>query len=301
MPAPLSPAAPVRLLSGLSEVASDYDVIFSDIWGVLHNGESCFQAAADALMRFRAAGGTVVLITNAPRPNGPIRDQLDRLRVPREAFDEVVTSGDVTIAAILAHAGTPLFHIGPERDLALYRAVAAVGRAPELASLDRAGVVVVTGLTGDESGVPEDYDGELEAMLERRLPLICANPDLVVHVGDQLKYCAGAIAERYHAKGGTVIYAGKPHAAIYQACLAKAVAQKGPAIDPARVLAIGDALHTDVAGAVLQGLDVLFVTSGIHRDESHRTGDGQLDPDAFQAMIAAAAHRPTSAIAALAW
>lgn len=301
MPSALSPAAPVRLVSGLSDLAADYDVILSDIWGVVHNGEACFTAAADALTRFRAGGGTVVLITNAPRPNGPVREQLDRLRVPRDAFDDVVTSGDVTIASILAHADTPLFHIGPERDLALYQAVAALGPAPELAPLDRAGIVVVTGLTGDETGMPEDYDGELEAMLRRGLPLICANPDLVVHVGDQLRYCAGAIAERYRSKGGDVTYAGKPHAAIYEACLVRAQAHRGGMVDRRRVLAIGDALRTDVAGGVLQALDVLFVTSGIHRDESHRTGDGQLDPDAFQAMIAAAAHRPTAAIPALAW
>ena len=295
------PDAPVRLVSGLSEMAADYDVVLSDIWGVLHNGETCFTPAADALMRFRAQGGTVVLITNAPRPNGPIREQLDRLHVPREAFDSVVTSGDVTIASIQAHAGASLFHIGPERDLALYQAVAALGTAPELSSLDRAGFVVVTGLNGDESGVPEDYHAELDSMLARRLPLICANPDLVVHVGEHLRYCAGAIAERYRDKGGEVIYAGKPHAAIYEACLKQADASRGRATKRERVLAIGDALRTDVAGAVLQGLDILFVTSGIHRDESHRTGDGQLDPDAFQAMIAEAQHRPTAAISALTW
>ena len=298
--APLPPL-PVRLVTGLSELASGYDVVLSDIWGVVHNGESCFSASAEALMRFRQGGGTVVLITNAPRPNGPVRAQLDRLRVPRDAFDDVVTSGDVTIASILSRAGQPLFHIGPDRDHALYEAAAAVGPAPQLAPLPEAGFVVCTGLTGDETGVPEDYDGTLDAMLARRLPLICANPDLVVHVGEQLRYCAGAIAERYREKGGDVVYAGKPHAPIYEACLAKAEARRGAPVDRRRVLAIGDALRTDVAGAVLQGIDVLFVTSGIHRDESHRTGDGQLDGDAFQAMIEAAQHRPTAAIPALAW
>ncbi len=301
MTAPTNSAAPVRIISGLSQLAADYDVILSDIWGVLHNGERCFVSAADALARFRAGGGTVVLITNAPRPNGPVRQQLDRLRVPHEAFDDVVTSGDVTITSILARTGSPLFHIGPERDLALYRATAQVGPAPELSSLEDAGFVVVTGLTGDENGVPEDYDAELDAMLARRLPLICANPDLVVHVGDRLRYCAGAIAERYRSKGGEVIYAGKPHAAIYEACLERAERNRKSVTDRRRVLAIGDALRTDVAGAVMQGLDVLFVTSGIHRDESHHTGNGQLDPDAFQAMIDAASERPTAAIPSLTW
>ncbi|MDX7952538.1 TIGR01459 family HAD-type hydrolase [Lichenihabitans sp. Uapishka_5] len=298
----LDPASsPSRIVGGLSELAPHYDVVLSDIWGVLHNGETHFPAAVEALTRFREGGGTVVLITNAPRPNGPIREQLDRLRVPRTAFDDVVTSGDVTIASILAQAGKPLFHIGPERDLALYEAVAALGPAPTLAPLDRAGFVVVTGLNGDETGVPEDYDAELDAMLGRQLALICANPDLVVHIGEALRYCAGAIAERYRAKGGQVIYAGKPHAAIYDACLRAAARLRGRPVDARRVLAIGDALRTDVAGAVLQGLDVLFVTSGIHRDETHRTGDGQLDTEAYQAMIAAAQHRPLAAIPALTW
>ncbi|MCW6510495.1 TIGR01459 family HAD-type hydrolase [Lichenifustis flavocetrariae] len=297
-PAPYS----ARIVSGLSELASGYDVVLSDIWGVLHNGESYFHAAADALTRFRASGGTVILITNAPRPHGPIREQLDRLGVPRSAYDSVVTSGDVTIASIVEQGGAPLFHIGPERDHALYEAVAqATGTAPLLKPLAEAGFVVATGLFQEETDTPEDYDADLAVMLRRKMPLICANPDLIVHVGDRLRYCAGAIAERYAAQGGRVIYAGKPHAAIYRAALDDAAAKRGAAVRPERVLAIGDALRTDVAGAVLQGLDVLFVTSGIHRDESHRTGDGQLDPDAYQAMIEAAELRPVAAIPALAW
>lgn len=295
------PPASARLVAGLRELAPAYDGILCDIWGVLHDGVNHFPAAVEALIRFRAGGGRVVLITNAPRPNGPVREQLDRLRVPHDAYDGIVTSGDVTVAAVAAHGREPLYHIGPERDYALYRAVERVtGRAPVVGPLAEAAFVVVTGLFGDENGTPEDYDGDLAAMRARNLPLICANPDLVVHVGQTLRYCAGAIAERYAAGGGPVLYAGKPHAPIYHAALAT-LSGPGPAIPPRRVLAIGDALRTDVAGAVLQGLDVLFVTSGIHRDEAHRTGDGQLDPELTHAMIAAAEHRPLAAISALAW
>jgi HAD superfamily hydrolase (TIGR01459 family) len=298
---PTTAPSTARIVAGLSELAPHYDGVLCDIWGVLHNGVNHFPAAIDALARFRAAGGRVVLITNAPRPNGPIREQLDRLRVPHEAYDNIVTSGDVTVAAIAAHGQDPLYHIGPERDLALYREVERVaGVTPVVAPLADARYTVVTGLFGDETGTPEDYDPDLSVMLARGLPLICANPDLVVHIGTTLRYCAGAIAERYAAQGGTVLYAGKPHAAIYQAALA-ALNPQGRVLDPNRVLAIGDALRTDIAGAVLQGLDALFVTSGIHRDEAHRTADGQLDPDLYQAMIEAASLRPLAAIPALAW
>ena len=296
------PPSSARIIGGLSELAARYDGILCDIWGVLHDGERHFPDAADALTRFREGGGTVVLITNAPRPNGPVRDQLDRLGVPRAAYDALVTSGDVTVHSIIARGAEPLFHIGPERDHALYAEVERVGgKPPSLAPLAEAGFVVVTGLFGDETGTPEDYDRELAIMRERELPMICANPDLVVHIGDALRYCAGAIAERYVGQGGSVIYAGKPHTPIYATALALAEEVRGTPIERERVLCIGDALRTDVAGGVLQGLDVLFVTAGIHRDEFHRTGNGQLDPAAYHASIAAAAHRPIAAIPALAW
>ena len=172
---------------------------------------------------------------------------------------------------------------------------------PPLTELNEAGYVVITGLFGEETDTPEMYDPTLAIMRHRSLAMVCANPDLVVHVGDQLRYCAGAVAERYVSQGGTVVYAGKPHAPIYERALALGAEARGAAVARSRVLAIGDAMRTDVAGAVLQELDVLFVTAGIHRDESHRTGDGRLDPEAFHRMIEAAEHRPLAAIEALSW
>lgn len=297
-------AAPVvaRIVTGLSELAPGYDVILCDVWGVLHNGETCFAAAASALSAFRAGGGAVVLITNAPRPNGPVLQQLDTIGVPHSAYDRMVTSGDVTLASIMRHGTEPLYHIGPPRDLALFAAIEDLGgTVPPLASLEEADYVVVTGLFGEETDTPETYDPSLAVMRRRGLTMICANPDLVVHVGERLRYCAGAVAERYRDQGGTVVYAGKPHAPIYETALALAEEVRGAPVDRSRVLAIGDALRTDVAGAVLQGLDVLFITAGIHRDESHRTGDGRLDPEAYARMIEAAQHRPLAAMEALAW
>jgi HAD superfamily hydrolase (TIGR01459 family) len=301
-PSSPSGATIARIISGLSELAYGYDVLLCDVWGVLHNGESCFSQAAEALNRFRGQGGTVILITNAPRPNGPVREQMDRIGVPHSAYDGVVTSGDVTVASIVERGHAPVYHIGPQRDLALFDEVERLGGiVPPLRPVTEADYVVATGMFLEDTDTPADYDADLAVMRERGLPMICANPDLVVHVGQTLRYCAGAIAERYMSQGGTVIYAGKPHAPIYDAALKMAQAHQRKLVRKSRVLAIGDALRTDVAGAVLQGLDVLFITSGIHRDESHQTGDGRLDPRAYQDMIEAAEHRPLAAIASLAW
>lgn len=300
----IAPSEPfsARIVPGLSVLAADYDVILCDVWGVIHNGEQFHRSATDALEAFRKGGGVVVLITNAPRPNGPVRHQLDGIGVPHACFDGIVTSGDVTLASIMERGNTPVHHIGPPRDVALFDAIADLGGTiPPLASLEEAGYVVVTGLLQEETDTPETYDPALALMLRRGLPMICANPDLVVHVGERLRYCAGAIAERYATQGGIIIYAGKPHAPIYDAALDLARKASGKVTDKARVLAIGDALRTDVAGAVLQGIDALFVTAGIHRDESHRTGDGRLDPEAYARMIEVAEHRPLAAIEQLTW
>jgi HAD superfamily hydrolase (TIGR01459 family) len=293
--------SPVPLIAGLSEIANRYDLLLCDVWGVLHNGQGVYADAIDALRRFRRRGGRVVLITNSPRPNGPVREQIRRLGAPDETYDDIVTSGDVTIHLIDERRGQSLHHVGPDRDLTLFDQVEAVTRhRPSLRPLVDADYVLVTGLFDDIRETPETYDPVFAAMRERNLPLVCANPDLVVHVGTELRYCAGALAERYVEQGGSVTYAGKPHAPIYEAALQRAAQRAGP-VARNRVLAIGDALRTDVAGAVMQGIDALFITSGIHRDESHRTGDGQLDPDAFHAMIKGAMSRPTAAMPDLAW
>ena len=266
-----------KMVGGLGELAPRYDIILSDIWGVVHNGRAAYPAACEALARFRAAGGTVVLITNAPRPRPPVLRQMAALGVPHSAFDAVVTSGDVTLDLIAAHGAAPVHHIGPERDLALFEALSvAPGRRPPLVPLAAADYVVVTGLFDDLTETPADYDATLATMRARAMPLICANPDIVVHVGDKLLYCGGAIAARFEAQGGESIYAGKPHAPIYERALALAEGQRGGATPRPRILAIGDALATDIAGAQAQDLDVLMITAGIHRDELH-AANGALD------------------------
>jgi HAD superfamily hydrolase (TIGR01459 family) len=290
-------AETIPLIDGLGALAGRYDAILCDIWGVLHNGRESFRPASDALVAFRRQGGSVILVSNAPRPNAPIREQVLALGVAPDAFDAIVTSGDVTIGLIAERGDAPVHHIGPERDLSLFEAAAArTGVRPKLVGPEAASYVLCTGLFDDERETPSDYAGRLAALAARRLPFICANPDLVVHRGAVVIYCAGALAEAYEAIGGEAIYAGKPHAPIYEAALARIAAVRGGRIERARVLAIGDALRTDLAGAAAMGLDALFVADGIHREEL----DGpDAAPDALERLFAPPAPRPVAAIRAL--
>jgi HAD superfamily hydrolase (TIGR01459 family) len=268
----------VRQISGLGEISDRYDAILCDIWGVLHNGVASFAPASAALASFRRRGGAVVLITNAPRPSPPIHRQVLRLGVAPEAFDAIVTSGDVTIGLMEDGSGDRVLHIGPARDLSLFAAAEATGRRPRLVALEDAQYVLCTGLRQDEIETPADYELELRSIAARSLVMICANPDIVIHRGETLVYCAGALARRYEELGAPVVYAGKPHAPIYERALALAERARGAAIDKSRVLAIGDGMKTDIAGAARAGLDALFVTGGIHRSVHGEAPASVADP-----------------------
>jgi HAD superfamily hydrolase (TIGR01459 family) len=293
-------AQTVRQISGLSEISDRYDAILCDIWGVLHNGVASFAAASEALVSFRRRGGAVVLISNAPRPSPPIRGQVLKLGVSPEAFDTVVTSGDVTIGLMQAQAGEQVLHIGPERDLSLLDAVAeATGARPKLVPLEDAQYALCTGLRNDDTETVEDYEPELRAMAIRDMTMICANPDIVIHRGDTLIYCAGALARRYEELGGPVIYAGKPYAPIYDRALALAERVRGAPVDKRRVLAIGDGMRTDIRGASRADLDVLFVTGGIHRSLHKETLESPADPIELRHLYEENAVWPVAAIPVL--
>lgn len=299
MPDP-SPVPDCRILGGLREVSPSYDVLLCDVWGVVHNGRTAFADSAYALSRFRAAGGTVILLTNAPRPNGPVRRQLDHLGVPQSAYDAVVTSGDATVALIADRGDVPLYHIGPPRDLALLEEVRrAAGFEPRLTTIEAAAYALCTGLFDDATETPDAYADMFQALRARGLDMICANPDRVVHIGDRLIYCGGALGEAYAAQGGTVLLAGKPHAPIYRVALATAARLRGAPVPTGRVLAIGDGMGTDIAGAATQGLDSLFVTDGIHRDETG--AERGLEPGALAAFLSRQAATPRAAIHRLVW
>jgi HAD superfamily hydrolase (TIGR01459 family) len=289
-------ADPIPLIDGLGALSGRYDAILCDIWGVLHNGRDAFAPASAALAAFRRAGGTVALITNAPRPNPVIRDQALHFGVAPEAFDAVVTSGDVTLEMIVARGAAPLHHIGPPRDLALIAAAAERGVTPALVEPEDAAYVLCTGLFDDSRETPADYAARFDALIARGAPMVCANPDLVVHRGHKLVYCAGALAELYQALGGETVYAGKPYPPIYHASLERIAALRGAPVAPGRVLAIGDALRTDLAGAAAVGLDALFVADGIHRDEFYGP---EAAPDALQRLLAPLTPRPVAAIRTL--
>ena len=290
MPVVLPPFTP-----HFATLARGYDVALCDVWGVVHNGAAATSEACDALGRFRKQGGTVVLITNAPRPGEIVaRTTLDRLGVPRAAYDGIVSSGDVTRALIAARAGAPVFHIGPERDLGLFD-----GLDAPLAPLEDADYTVCSGLIDDTVETPQDYQDLIARMRARSLAMICANPDVVVERGDQLVYCAGAIADLYAAAGGDVVFAGKPYRPIYEQALALAEATRGKRAEHHRVLAIGDSVRTDVKGAAAFGIDCLFVIAGIHAEEL----GGRSDPDAaaLAGIFAAAGVTPKAVMRHLSW
>jgi HAD superfamily hydrolase (TIGR01459 family) len=284
------------LLDRFSTIAPRYDVVLCDIWGVVHDGIAAHAPACDALMRFRADGGTVVLITNAPRPSPWVIRQMDRLGVPQDAYDDVMTSGDLTRDVIARHKGEAVFHLGPERDLTIYD-----GLGIRLTPVETADYVVCSGLFDEFTETPDDYRSLVATMRERGLFMVCANPDLVVERGVERFYCAGAIADLYGSAGGEVLYAGKPHRPIYDAALAKAAAIRGGAAEAARTLAIGDSLRTDITGARAFGIDGLFVAGGIHAQELGHDASLDGNREALGAMFAAAGVTPWSVTARLAW
>jgi HAD superfamily hydrolase (TIGR01459 family) len=279
-------------LISIDAIADRYDAFLCDVWGVIHNGHRVFPEAAAALTRMRKAGKRVILLTNVPKPRGPIPAQLDRLGFPRDAWDAIVTSGDAIRAELAKRAPGPMFKIGPASDRSLWEGL-------ELASadLERARFVGISGLN-DHNETPADYVDLLRAARTRDLELLCANPDIVVRVGEDLIWCAGAIARDYSALGGRVIMAGKPHAPIYELAREELTALTGERIANARILAIGDGVSTDIAGANAQALDCLFIASGMHGEALW--SNGALDPAKVDAALAAEGARATYVMAGLA-
>lgn len=261
-------------LTGLGDIAGDYDILLCDVWGVIHNGRESWPDACKALARFNREAGHVVLISNSPRPSHDVVAQLDGLNVPRESWRAFVTSGDATRAELAKRAPGPAWIIGPDRDWPLYD-----GLGLEVAKgAEDAAFISVTGPVDDNVETPEDYRERLSQGAARDLELICANPDRVVQRGDRLIYCGGSLADLYEGLGGRVTMAGKPYAPIYDLALKEAEALLGKPVDRSRVLCIGDGVVTDVLGANRQNLDCLFIAQGIQGDAA-RGEDGRIDPE----------------------
>jgi HAD superfamily hydrolase (TIGR01459 family) len=275
----------------LSDLVDGVEVILSDIWGVVHNGLESFPEACEALHTYRQRGGTVILITNAPRPADSVQRQLRKLGVADETYDAIVSSGDLTRNFVADHPGKKIFWIGPERDSSIHRGLDAV-----MAPLEQADYIICTGLFDDETESAEDYRAMMLQAHEHKLPLICANPDIVVERGDRLIYCAGAIAELYRELGGEAIFYGKPHRPIYERAMALAAKRRGRPTSLDRVLAIGDSVRTDLTGALGFGIDCLFLTRGIHSEEFE--GIDQLDPASVKELFG---HPPRALMRELRW
>lgn len=284
-----TPAAAISIIDSIAALAPTSDAWICDIWGVLHNGAKAFEAAATACRRFRAGGGTVLLLSNAPRPANSVAVQIDGFGVPRDAYDSIVTSGDLVRRSLIQGPRTGIFHIGPERDKAVFD-----GLDVGLTKAETAERIICTGLWDDDVETPEDYRKLLSNLAERRLPMLCGNPDLVVERGHRLVYCAGALAELYEQLGGPVVHAGKPHLPAYEAAFAEIARLRGGPVDRARILAIGDGLRTDMAGAARAGLRSVFIASALHVK-------GPLDQATLAELFATSAMRPVAAATGLRW
>ena len=255
-----------QIINSLAEIAADYDVLFCDLWGCLHNGVAPYPEAVAALQDFRKQGGRVVLMTNAPRPAPYVRDQLDRMGVPRDAYDLIVSSGDAAQDAMFAGAvGRKVWAIAQPKDEGFFTDIPAEWQdAPAIqrVELDQAEGIVCCGLFDDLTEVPDDYRARLMLAREAGLPLLCANPDVVVDLGEKRLYCAGALAELYEDIGGNSLYFGKPHPPIYDMARRKLGLP-----DDTRYLVVGDGIATDIPGATGEGIDALFVSGGLAHDQ----------------------------------
>ncbi len=279
----------IPVIASIAALAQSCDVWFVDVWGVIHNGVQPFASAVVACIAFRNAGGIVILVSNSPRPRDALIKQLDGVGVDPAAYDEVITSGDVS-RDLIRNATGPVYHIGPKRDLPLFE-----GLDISFAGVEGATVAVCTGLFDDETENPSDYAQTLSEMHRRGLPMICANPDITAERGGKIIYCAGAIAQAYSALGGDVSYAGKPHAPIYVAAIALARKLRGAGVENARILAIGDGIATDIRGASQAGLRSVFIASGIHVAANVPLAE------AAAVLFANEAVSPVAAMTALAW
>lgn len=286
--------ANVEVISHAADLFARYDVLVCDIWGVVHDGARAYAGAGDAFARFRRAGGTVLLLSNAPMPSSWVEHVLAEKGVRQDSWDAIVSSGDVTLTRIADRGLSRVHHIGPPRDLPLFTNMSAAR-----VELAKAQAVVCTGLIDDRRESAEDYRPLLAQALDAQLELICANPDLIVDVGGELLPCAGVVAELYERMGGQVYWAGKPHLPAYRMAMDAIARLRGTSPPLNRILAIGDAVRTDLAGAATFGIDSLFIGQGIHRDEV--VANGAIDAAALSRLLDNQPRTPVAAMLGVAW
>lgn len=287
---------PVRQIKGLSEVASGFDGFILDLWGVIHDGVEAYAGARDTLAAIRAAGKRTLLLSNAPRRADALVEQLARMGIGRDMYDEVLSSGEAVYMELArrtdpfyASLGRQLYHMGPERDENVFAGLDLVA-----VDIEHADFILNTG-PWDFNETVEDYVPKMRAALARGLPMICANPDHVVIRQGKPVVCAGALAARYAEMGGVVSMRGKPDPAIYDNALELLGLERN------RVLCVGDALHTDVKGANGAGLRAVFVTQGIHAAELGIRPGEEAGSDTLRRVLTRHGERPMAAIATFRW
>jgi HAD superfamily hydrolase (TIGR01459 family) len=283
----------IPILDSISGLARRYDAWLTDIWGVMHNGLRPYPHAVEACRLFRDGGGVVILISNSPRPRETAAEQLRDVGVPADCYDGIATSGDVTRTLIAEYASKTIYHLGPKRDLPIFE-----GLGVTLGGVADSAAVVCSGLRDDETETPDDYADLLAELLAQHVPMICANPDIKVVRGERIIYCAGALAESYAEMGGQVVYAGKPHKPIYDLALDLVMEKHGAAIPRHRIVAIGDGIRTDIAGAAAQNIDSVYVASAVHISGGRETS---LDAGLMMSLFSECKARPVAALSQLSW
>lgn len=285
------------LIGSFAEISDRYDAAFVDLWGCLHNGLHAFPEAVAAMLEFRARGGRVVLLTNAPRPRGSVEAQIARLGIPQNAWDAIATSGDAARVAMFQGAiGSRVWFMGQPHDLAFFEPPRIVANPVPIArvALEEAEGIACCG-PFDPRADPAVNRPAFLAAKERGLKLLCANPDIVVDRGEEREWCAGALAALYREMGGTSLYFGKPHPPIYDLARLR-LGATGAVPGDARIVAIGDGIATDIAGALGEDLDCILVTGGLAAAETRTPPGGQPDPAALGAFVAAQGLSPTFAM-----
>jgi len=287
-----------RIIDSLADISGQYDAVFCDLWGCVHDGVQAFPAAIAALRAFKAEGGTVVMLTNAPRPRASVAKQLDRLGVPRDCWDVIATSGDSARAAMYQGVvGQKVWHIGEPHDAPFFEPLELLPDPVEIEKVDlnEAEGIVCTG-PFDPHADPAVMRPQFLLAKTKGLKLLCANPDIVVDRGETREWCAGALAQLYTEMGGESLYFGKPHPPIYDLAR-KRLQQIDRSTPDDRILAIGDGIRTDVQGGMGENIDTLFITGGLAREETGTTD--QPDPPKLARLLTDAEMEPTYSIGML--
>jgi len=287
-----------QIIQSLAGISDRYDAVFCDLWGCLHDGIKPFPDAVEALRAFRAKGGAVLLLTNAPRSRHGVAKQLDGIGVPRDCWDTIATSGDsARLAMFRGVVGTRVYFIGQQHDLPFFEPIHLIEDCPVIArvALREADGIVCTG-PFDAHAEPAVNRPDFLFAKQKGLKLLCANPDIVVDRGETREWCAGALAALYTEMGGESLYVGKPHPPVYDLARRR-LAELDRSVPDSRILAIGDGIRTDVLGAMGEDIDALFVTGGLAATETKTAQDP--DPEALKAFLAGESLTPAFAIGQL--